>query len=218
MLVDAGPPEADLASILEQRGIDRLAALIITHPDSDHAGGAGSVLDSLDVSHVLFARPPRAVAAQAGAAGIPTRRLSTGGVLRSGPLRLRVLWPPRLAALDRGPAPEPNLRSLVILARWGRFRMLLTGDAEAELAPVHPGPVDVLKVAHHGSDDAGLASLLEETSPGLAVISVGADNPYGHPTPATLATLAAAGVPVARTDLDGEVEIDVGAGSWSVAP
>ena len=48
------------------------------------------------------------------------------------------------------------------------------------------------------------------------MISVGADNPYGHPTAATLATLDAAGVPVARTDLDGEVEIDVDAGSWSV--
>ena len=62
--------------------------------------------------------------------------------------------------------------------------MLLTADAEAEAVPIEPGPVDVLKVAHHGSDDAGLGALLDRTDPKLAVISVGAGNPYGHPTPA----------------------------------
>ena len=81
--------------------------------------------------------------------------------------------------------------------------MLLTADAEAESMPIDPGPVDVLKVAHHGSEDAGLGALLERTWPRLAVISVGADNSYGHPTGATLATLAAHGVPVLRTDRDG---------------
>ena len=82
-----------------------------------------------------------------------------------------------------------------MVARWRRFSMLLTADAEAESTPIDPGPVDVLKVAHHGSDDAGLGALLDRTEPRLAVISVGADNPYGHPTAATLATLAAHGVP-----------------------
>ena len=83
--------------------------------------------------------------------------------------------------------------------------MLLTADAEAEAVPIDPGPIDVLKVAHHGSDDAGLGALLDRTDPKLAVISVGADNPYGHPTPGTLATLAAHGVRTLRTDLDGAV-------------
>ena len=73
--------------------------------------------------------------------------------------------------------------------------MLLTADAEAESTPIDPGPVDVLKVAHHGSEDAGLGELLERTRPRLAVISVGEDNPYGHPTAATLGELAAHGSP-----------------------
>jgi competence protein ComEC len=94
--------------------------------------------------------------------------------------------------------------------------MLLTGDAEAEAAPVSPGDVDVLKVAHHGSEDAGLAALLREARPELAVISVGAGNPYGHPAPGTLAALGAAGVPALRTDEDGEVVISVAAGQWRV--
>jgi competence protein ComEC len=103
---------------------------------------------------------------------------------------------------------------LVIEARWQGFTMLLTADAEAESVPLDPGPIDVLKVAHHGSDDAGLGGLLEETQPRLAVISVGAGNPYGHPTPATLATLAAHGVPTLRTDEDGDVVIDVEGGRF----
>jgi competence protein ComEC len=74
----------------------------------------------------------------------------------------------------------------------------------------------VLKVAHHGSDDAGLAALLERTRPRLAVISVGADNSYGHPTPATLATLVGHGVRVLRTDHDGTVTIDVGHGGIGI--
>src|SRR5690606_5500350 len=107
--------------------------------------------------------------------------------LRAGSLRMDVLWP----AHDAG--GEPNARSLVVLARFRGFRALLTGDAEAEAAPLHPGPVDVLKVAHHGSADAGLASLLERAGPGAALISVGRSNPYGHPAPSVLAELEARG-------------------------
>ena len=142
----------------------------------------------------------------------PVERVTAGSTVRSGDLRLRVLWPP-----DDAPASAlTNAGSLSLLARWHRFRMLLTGDAEAELAPVHPGDIDVLKVAHHGSDDAGLPALLAESEPELAVISVGADNPYGHPTAATLAELAEARVAVLRTDLDGQVTIDADGRGWSV--
>jgi competence protein ComEC len=94
--------------------------------------------------------------------------------------------------------------------------MLLSADAEAAAVPIDPGPVDVLKVAHHGSDDAGLAALLDRAQPRLAVISVGEGNPFGHPTPATLATLADHGVRTLRTDRDGTVEIEVGRGRIEV--
>ncbi|HET9184826.1 MAG TPA: hypothetical protein VFN82_01685, partial [Solirubrobacterales bacterium] len=63
--------------------------------------------------------------------------------------------------------------------------------------------------AHHGSEDAGLGRLLDEARPRLAVISVGAGNPYGHPTAATLRTLAEHRVPTLRTDRDGTVVLDV---------
>ena len=102
------------------------------------------------------------------------------------------------------------------IARWRGFSILLTADAEAADVPLDSGPVDVLKVAHHGSADPGLGDLLAETAPRLAVISVGAANPYGHPAPQTLRTLASHRVPVLRTDLDGTVEIDAERGRWSV--
>ena len=103
-----------------------------------------------------------------------------------------------------------------MVARWRDFTLFLTADAVAVSAPIDSGPIDVLKVAHHGSDDAGLGELLEQARPQLAVISVGEDNPYGHPTPGTLATLARHGVPTLRTDQDGEVVIDVERGAFSV--
>jgi competence protein ComEC len=76
--------------------------------------------------------------------------------------------------------------------------------------------VDVLKVAHHGSDDAGLGGLLDRTRPRLAVISVGAANSFGHPTPATLATLSSHGVPTLRTDRDGTIVLEVAGDSVRV--
>jgi competence protein ComEC len=103
-----------------------------------------------------------------------------------------------------------------MVARWHRFSMLLTADAEADSVPIDPGPIDVLKVAHHGSDDAGLGALLDRIRPRLAVISVGEDNPYGHPTAATLATLASHSVPTLRTDRDGTIVIEVHGGHASV--
>ncbi|MQA73990.1 MAG: MBL fold metallo-hydrolase, partial [Solirubrobacterales bacterium] len=217
VLVDAGPPEANVAEALDDRGIDRLAALVITHPESDHDGGAASVLARVAVDRLVFARARRSTLAAARAAGSRLTRVAEGALLRSGALRLEVLWPPpeRLAAPDSARA-DANLLSLVLLARWRGFEALLSGDAEAEAAPIAPGAVDVLKVAHHGSADTGLEGLLEEADPRLAVISVGADNPYGHPTPTTLAELEAAGTAVMRTDRDGEVEVDVGRDAWSV--
>jgi len=152
----------------------------------------------------------------AEADGADAEQIAAGTTLRSGSLRLEVLWPPPTLLAEDPPDTDPNALALVIRARWHRFTMLLTADAEAESTPLDPGPIDVLKVAHHGSEDARLGALLDRIRPRLAVISVGADNSYGHPTPGTLATLAAHGVPTLRTDLDGTVVIDVTRRSFSV--
>lgn len=217
LIVDGGPPGDGLRAKLSDRGVSSLAAAVVTHDQSDHAGGIEELLGSLPVHRLVYAELGRALIERARAVGAAPTRVAEGSELRSGGLRLEVLWPPR-ELLGGAPAADPNAESLVLLARWRQFDMLLTADAEAEAVPIDPGPLDVLKVPHHGSADAGLAGLLDRTVPGLAIISVGRDNPYGHPDPGTLATLAAHHVPVLRTDREGSVTIDVGPGAMRVQP
>jgi len=209
LLVDGGPPGDGIAAELRDAGVERLGAAIVTHDQTDHAGGIRDLLGALPIGRIFFGVLRHSTFAQIHAAGVPTRRLALGNELRDGSLRLDVLWPPRELLAGPHAGEDPNLLAIVALARWSHFSLLLTADAEAETTPLDPGPVDVLKVAHHGSDDAGLGPLLERTRPRLAVISVGDGNSFGHPTPGTLATLASHGVPVLRTDLDGTVTIDV---------
>ncbi len=216
VLVDGGPPGDDLAAKLREAGVDGLGAVVVTHDQSDHAGGVRDLIGAFPIRRLFFGVLDRRMLAAAHASGAATRRLAQGSELRSGRLRLEVLWPPRELLAGPHAGEDPNRLAIVMLARWRRFRMLLTADAEAESTPLDPGPLDVLKVAHHGSDDAGLGPLLDRTRPKLAVISVGAGNPYGHPTPGTLATLAAHRVPVLRTDRDGTVTIEVGRGGIHV--
>jgi competence protein ComEC len=216
VLIDGGPPGDDLRSKLEDAGVHELGAAVITHDQSDHAAGVEELLGRVPIGRLIYARLGRRTLAMAEGAGAEPERIAAGRELRSGALRLRVLWPPSELLSEPVPGEDPNGLALVMEARWRDFTMLLTADAEAEAVPLDPGPVDVLKVAHHGSDDAGLGALLDRTQPQLAVISVGDDNPYGHPTRGTLSTLAAHRVPTLRTDEDGDVVLGVSAGSFYV--
>ncbi len=209
LLVDGGPPGDELEAKLRAAGARRLGVAIVTHEQSDHAGGIEELLGRFPVARLAYARSSRRLRGEARTAGARPVQIAAGATLRSGRLRVEVLWPPpELLSAPLG-AADPNTQALVLLARWGGFSMLLTADAEAEAVPLDPGPVDVLKVAHHGSEDAGLSALLDRIVPRLALISVGADNPYGHPTRLTLATLAAHHVPTLRTDRDGTIVLDV---------
>jgi competence protein ComEC len=218
VLVDGGPHGDDLVGKLADAGVERLGAVIATHDQADHVGGLEDLFGRLPAARLLSARLGRGPIAEADGDGLRPRQIAAGQVVRSGSLRLEALWPPPAALA--GPLPpgsDPNQLALVMLARWHRFSMLLTADAEASAVPIDPGPVDVLKVAHHGSEDAGLSGLLARARPRLAVISVGAHNPYGHPSPSTLATLSAHGVRTLRTDRDGTVAIDVWRRGFSVS-
>ena len=218
VLVDVGPPGAGLAEKLAAAGVERLGAVVVTHDQSDHVGGIEELLGRVAVERFVYAAASRELRAAAAAAGAAPLRLAAGGALRVGRLHLDAIWPPRELLGEPGAALDPNQRSLVLLARWRDFSLLLSADAESEVAPLDPGPVDVLKVAHHGSEDAGLDALLGRIDPALAVISVGDGNAYGHPAPATLATLAARDVRTLRTDRDGAVVLDVRRGSIEAGP
>jgi competence protein ComEC len=212
ILVDQGPPEADVAGQLLRMGVRRLAALVLTHPSRDNIGGAQDIVERLDVDLVLepalpFPNPYGAPAlAEARRRGIPIEVTRAGRALTLGRLRLRVLWPEGGAT----PTDDPNDHATVLLASYGDVDVLLPADAESNVTlPLRPPPVELVKVAHHGSADPGLVELLALLRPRLALLSVGARNDYGHPTPSTLAALAAfRGLQVYRTDEDGRVTIE----------
>ncbi len=216
ILVDTGPPGAGLVGQLRESGVGRLDAAVVTHDQSDHAGGLGELLGAVPVGRLLYAVLGRRALEAGRAAGAPARRIAAGDEIRAGALRLEVLWPPRELLGSLAAPEDPNLLSLVLLLRWHDFSMLLSADAEAEATPLDPGPVDALKVAHHGSEDAGLAALLERTGPSVAIVSAGEGNPFGHPAAATLAALAEHGVRTLRTDRDGTVVLEVTRGSFRV--
>jgi competence protein ComEC len=128
-------------------------------------------------------------------------------VLNLGELRVAVLSPSE--SVPR--TGDPNRRAVVAIASYGSFDTLLTADAESDVTlPLGLPRIELLKVAHHGSADPGLRALLDRVRPKLAVIEVGARNPYGHPDRRTLATLRSRVPEVLRTDLDGEVDVRVG--------
>ena len=212
VLVDQGPPEADVAGRLRELGIERLAALVLTHPQRDHVGGAEEIIETTPVDLVLDPALPvenpetRAAVAAARREGVRVAVARAGQVFRLGELRLEVLWPD-----DPGPpSGDPNDRAIVILASYGETDALLPADAESGVTlPLRPPPVEILKVAHHGSSDEGLPRLLERTRPQVAVVSAGHGNSYGHPAETTLAALAERpGLAVYRTDREGDITVE----------
>ena len=232
ILVDAGPPSRDpdpgahpVVRALRARAVRRLEALVLTHPDLDHIGGAGAVLSAFDVGAVLDPAVPAGkeafvdVLAEAAERGIPWRAARTGDVIDIDGLFLRVLHPTGAAALG---AADANATSVVVHASFGSFDVLLTGDADKAVERgitglVHSG-FEVLKVGHHGSDTSTDPLLLEAANPVIALVSVGRGNRYGHPAPEVIERLARAGVELHRTDREGSLTV-LGRrdGSWTLA-
>ncbi|MFG2936081.1 ComEC/Rec2 family competence protein [Streptomyces sp. NPDC048282] len=220
VVVDAGPDPALVDHCLRELGITRVPLVVLTHFHADHVAGLPGVLRGREVAQIEttgFEEPADQagfVRREAAEHGIPVTRAVAGERRRTGPLDWQVLWPPP------APAPEPdgpNDASVALLVRSAGLRMLLLGDleppAQEELlrSPVAAalGRVDILKVAHHGSayQDPRLIRLV---APRIALISCGADNPYGHPAPGTVALLRAGGARVLRTDRDGALAVTGG--------
>ena len=221
VVVDQGPPEADVARQLSRIGVRRIALLVLTHPQRDHVGGAEHVLETHDVDAVLdpaleVESPDQEEAvSEARRSGVPMVLARAGQAYRLGKLRLRVLWPEDAGA----PGEDPNENATVLLASYGDVDALLPADAESGVTlPLRPPPVEILKVAHHGSADDGLPRLLELVRPQVAVISCGAGNDYGHPTSSTVAALEGApNLDLYRTDEDGRVTVETDGARISVA-
>jgi competence protein ComEC len=212
VLVDQGPPEGKVAQQLRELGVRRLSAVVLTHPQRDHIGGAATVLRRIGVERVLDPRLAKSGPEARDALGVAAERhvpiveARAGRAYHLGRLRLRVLWPNRPGS----PTEDPNRLAVVLLASYGEVDALLTADAETDVtAPLLSRRIEILKVAHHGSADPGLEDELRQLRPTVAVISCGRGNDYGHPRPSTVAALRdSPGLSLFRTDEDGRVVID----------
>uniref|UniRef100_UPI0035B1669E ComEC/Rec2 family competence protein n=1 Tax=Streptomyces sp. DR7-3 TaxID=2951170 RepID=UPI0035B1669E len=212
VVVDTGPEPRAVDRCLRSLGIVRIPLLVLTHFHADHVAGLTGALRGRAVGAIettgLEEPPGQAefVRRRARSAHIPVIQAAPGERRRLGPLSWEVLWPAPAAA------EGPNDASVTLLVRTSGLTLLLLGDleppAQQALLTAHPAlpEVDVLKVAHHGSAYQD-PQLLRRLSPRLALISCGADNPYGHPSPRTIGSLRARGAAVLRTDTDGPIAV-----------
>ncbi|HEV8436666.1 MAG TPA: DNA internalization-related competence protein ComEC/Rec2 [Methylomirabilota bacterium] len=219
ILVDGGPGggrrfdvgDRVLSPFLWNRSVGRLDVVALTHSDSDHSGGLAAVLRHFRVGEFWESGrwgPGGDDTLRAlQQSGAPRRVLGAGARLWVGGALVTVLNP------DGEPNPSANDDSLVLRLDWRGVSALITGDlgwlGEARvLGRSAPVRVLALRVAHHGSRFSSTADFLDAARPAFAIISVGARNPFRHPTAEALARLEAAGARVYRTDRDGAIILE----------
>jgi len=221
LLVDAGPrgPSGDagrrvVAPFLRSRSVTTLSAMVVTHGDADHVGGAAYVAGEfaprlvLEPGQPLGSSPYMEFLGVVDSAGLTWQAARAGDTLVLDSVTVAVLHP---TADWVGEQFDPNENSVVLRVGYGCFDAVLTGDAGVPVERELRGTdveADVLKVGHHGSSSATSAAWLQAVRPKVALISVGRRNRYGHPAAEVLGRLADQHVPVWRTDRGGSVTIE----------
>jgi competence protein ComEC len=221
VLVDTGPDPPLVDGCLDRLGVTALDAVVLTHFHADHVDGLVGAVRGREVRQVLVspvAEPAygaEEVARVAAAAGVPVVVLRAGDRLRLGDVDA-VVWSPwhRIAA-----GSVPNNASVVLAARVGDVDALLLGDVEREAAhdlllrlrrdpgmAVAAAGFEVVKTPHHGSSNLD-DDLMAAVAAPVGLVSVGADNDYGHPAPRHLELLRRLGYAVYRTDQQGDVAV-----------
>ncbi len=215
-IIDCGTTSGEDAGEIAERYVRSLGRgsvelLILTHYHEDHAGGVERLLAALDVETLAVPEPrnedsdlDESVLAAAKRAGCRIRYVDGLTELALGDTSLTV-YPPLGGETE-------NERGLMILISQNGFDTLVTGDApaalERQLVETYVLPdIECLVVGHHGSAGSTCEELLDSLRPETAVISVGADNSYGHPTGAVLDRLSARGIEILRTDLSGNITV-----------
>ncbi len=212
MLIDGGnaADSSLLYTYLKKHGIDHLAYIVCTHAHEDHVGGLSGALNYAKADRAFCpvtsydSRAFTSFVSYLKKQNVSIEVPKAGDRFSLGSASVQVLGPVTAGAED------PNNTSIVLRVVYGKTSFLFTGDAEREeeqeiLESGCPLESTVLKVGHHGSGSSTTYPFLREIMPEYAVISVGADNTYGHPDTDTLSRLRDAGVKVFRTDMQGDI-------------
>lgn len=212
MLVDTGSASAEGVStgFMDQLGVDHLNYLVLTHPHEDHIGNASEVLQSVSVGAVYMTAEESDSNVYQNAMdliweqGLDSVIAEAGDVFYLDEASVYVVNPSQ----DHD---DVNDDSLCLKVVYGDTSFLFTGDAEApaeqDMADGYDISADVLKVGHHGSANSSIDEFLAAVRPSVAVISVGEDNSYDHPTEEALTRLSEYGADIYRTDESGTVYI-----------
>ncbi|WAA64676.1 ComEC/Rec2 family competence protein [Microbacterium oxydans] len=218
-LIDAGPDPGPLSGCLRSLGVDRIDLLVLTHYDLDHVGGVAAVRGrvGLVLHGPVVEDDERRLLDDLASAGAQLHQASAGQHGMLGTAAWRVLWPqPHAVAF-----PEGNDASVVMEFDGGGVpRSIHLGDLSAApqrmlLRTAGLGRYDVVKVSHHGSADQA-PELYEAVQARAALVSVGADNDYGHPRTETLDLLGATGARTLRTDQHGRILLGLHDGELQV--
>ena len=220
-LVDGGPSgsEAAVEAALARLGVRRLDTLVISHQHADHTGGLTALVRRYRPRRAWVAGALKGrLAAALRAAGTLPVQVRRGLTKRCGKTRVTVLAPAKMSG-------DANTDSIVLLLQAGGRRVVFTGDSTgagevvAGAGLARGPPVDVLKVAHHGSRYSTTRRFVAAARPRVAVVSVGA-NSYGHPSSDSVQRLRASGARVFSTQKNGSVTLTVtsrGALRWRFA-
>ena len=206
-MIDTGDTDDDVKvkSYLQKQGVKRLEYLVLTHYHADHIGGADTLLSDFEVGTTLVPN---------GDANTQVYRDYINALSHKG---LKPSVPLEGAKFELGSATltvyntaggnrNENNNSLVVVYENGEDRALFTGDAEAEVEnKLSVGDIELLKVGHHGSKTSSSPSFINQIQPEYAVILTGQPNQYGHPHQETLSLFESKGIPVYRTDEQGDI-------------
>lgn len=202
---------------LKQNKIQTLDYLILTHPDLDHIGGAFFILQMLKVKNIydngqnlldnysnIYRWYEELVRKDKN-----YKTLKAKDALYIGDVTLKVLWPPQSFF-----SSDFNTNSLVIMLKYEKFRCLLTGDltiiGEREILKEKIDlKADVLKVGHHGANDANSEEFLMAVAPRIAILSVNRVNIRGYPAEEVISRLRKLGIQLYRTDEDGDIILSI---------
>ncbi len=218
IVVDAGPEPGPVDRCLDQLGVVEVSWLVLTHLHADHVGGTAGVASGRRVDNLLYSGVTEPASGwtlvQSALPGVPRTAAVPGMVVAAGPVRLAVLALRPFTATtegDTGDNSDVNDSSLVMRVTSGGLRIVLSGDVEeaGQDNAVNSVPdlsAEVLLVPHHGSahQSQGFLGAVHES---VALVSVGADNDYGHPAARTILAVEGTGARVYRTDQDGSIAV-----------